>query len=145
MINIIPRCQSFEDVEAKTKGWLLKTKETKKSNKQKYNLHFLGDSRDARRREGRRRTKGRREGSSFSLFSSLLIFLDHCLTFLDLPCAFILAYFIFHANHINYHHILGKKGGGPMVEDAAIDKSPEFCKNIVLLVISYFVTALVML
>ena len=31
-----------------------------------------------------------------------------------------------------------------MVEDAAIDKSPEFCKNIVLLVISYFVTALVM-
>ena len=40
--------------------------------------------------------------------------------------------------------ILGKKGGGPKVEDAAIDKSPEFCKNIVLLVISYFVTALVM-
>ena len=40
--------------------------------------------------------------------------------------------------------ILGKKGGGPKVEDAAIDKSPEFRKNIVLLVISYFVTALVM-
>ena len=46
---------------------------------------------------------------------------------------------MFHAIHINYHHILGKKGGGQMVEDAAIDKSPEFCKNIVLLVISYFV------
>ena len=53
----------------------------------------------------------------------------------------------FHVSCLSYFliiTILGKKGGGPMVEDAAIDKSPEFCKNIVLLVISYFVTALVM-
>ena len=40
LINISQRCQSFEDVEAKTKGWLLKTKATKKSNKQKCYLNF---------------------------------------------------------------------------------------------------------